>query len=150
MTANGGSTSFRNIPDVSLVADNVYVYYGNGRSAAFVGTSCSTPLWAGLTALINEQTTLAGRPPVGFVNPAIYVLGASAAYNSSFHDIASGNNTWSNSPNSFYAVAGYDLCTGWGTPGGQNLINALAGPPDSLRIAPAREFTVIGPVRLPV
>jgi hypothetical protein len=26
------------------------------------------------------------------------------------------NNTSSNSPNSFFAVAGYDLCTGWGSP----------------------------------
>lgn len=32
-------------------------------------------------------------------------------------------------PNLFFAVAGYDLCTGWGTPAGTNLINALAAPP---------------------
>jgi hypothetical protein len=32
-------------------------------------------------------------------------------------------------PTKFSAVAGYDLCTGWGTPNGTNLINALAGPP---------------------
>ena len=29
-------------------------------------------------------------------------------------------------PPNFYAVSGYDLCTGWGTPAGQTLINALA------------------------
>ena len=31
-------------------------------------------------------------------------------------------------PMSFLAVPGYDLCTGWGTPAGSNLINALAEP----------------------
>ena len=146
MTANGGSMSQRNIPDVALTADNVYVAYGNGRTTTLGGTSCAAPLWAAMTALINEQAATSGIAPVGFLNPAIYTLGKSANYNSSFHDIATGNNTWSGSPNAFYAVAGYDLCTGWGTPAGQNLINALAGPPDSLDITPAVGFTATGPV----
>ena len=29
MTANGGSTTYRNIPDVAMTADNVYAAYGN-------------------------------------------------------------------------------------------------------------------------
>ena len=37
MTANGGSTSYRNIPDVALIADNVYVAYGNGSTATVGG-----------------------------------------------------------------------------------------------------------------
>jgi len=146
MAANGGSTSYRNIPDVAANADNVYLAYGDGRNETVVGTSCAAPLWAALTALINQQAGLAGRGPVGFLNPAIYALGKSANYNSRFHDITTGNNTWSGSPNAFYAVAGYDLCTGWGTPAGQNLIDALAGPPDPLGITPAGGFTAIGPV----
>ena len=39
----------------------------------------------------------------------------------------------------FYAVPGYDLVTGWGSPSGQNLIDALAGPPATnfgLSVAP--------------
>lgn len=146
MSANGGSTSYRNIPDVALIADNVHVQYGNGTSGAFGGTSCAAPLWAGLAALINQQAASAGRAPVGFVNPAIYALGKSANYNSSFHDITAGNNTWPGSSNNFYAVSGYDLCTGWGTPAGQSLINALAGPPDSLGITPATGFAASGAV----
>ena len=68
--------------------------------------------------------------PVGFLNPALYAIGQgkSVVYNAAFHDITTGNNTWSNSPNLFYAVPGYDLCTGWGTPAGTNLINLLAPP----------------------
>jgi hypothetical protein len=49
------------------------------------------------------------------------------AYASTFHDIATGNNISGASPNGFYAVTGYDLCTGLGTPSGGNLIAALAG-----------------------
>ena len=150
MANNGGSTFYRNIPDVALTADNIYVAYGNGRSGTFVGTSCATPLWAALTALINQQSTLAGRAPVGFLNPALYALGKAANYNSRFHDIAAGNNTWASSPNAFYAVTGYDLCTGWGTPVGQPLIDALAGPPDSLGITPPTGFTAVGPAGGPL
>src|ERR1019366_4866690 len=75
MTTNQGSTTMRNIPDVALTADNVYVLYGNGQSGAFGGTSCAAPLWAGFTALINQQATAGGQPPVGFLNPALYTIG---------------------------------------------------------------------------
>lgn len=145
MTANAGSTSFRNIPDVAWIANNVYVRYGNGTSGNFGGTSCAAPCWAGLAALINQQSTSLGRAPVGFVNPALYTLGQGANYNSVFHDITTGNNEWSGSPNEFSAVAGYDLCTGWGTPAGQNLIDAIAGPADALMISPSSGFTASGP-----
>jgi uncharacterized repeat protein (TIGR01451 family) len=36
---------------------------------------------------------------------------------------------WDQSLTNFFAVPGYDLCTGWGTPKGTNLINALVGAP---------------------
>jgi subtilase family serine protease len=127
MTMNGGSTTQRNIPDVAINADNTYVTYGNGRSGIFTGTSIAAPLWAGLLALVNQQAAAAGNPSAGFINPAIYALGQSAGYNLYFHDTTVGNNFWSASPNEFSTTTGYDLCTGWGTPNGTNLINALAG-----------------------
>ena len=146
MTANGGSTAYRNIPDVAMSADNVYVVYGNGTSGTFGGTSCATPLWAALAALMNQQSAAAGRPAIGFINPALYSIGKGPGYGSSFHDIATGNNTSGSSPNNFYAVAGYDLCTGWGTPAGQSLITAIAGAADSLEISPSTGFTAEGAV----
>jgi subtilase family serine protease len=127
-SSNQGSTSFRNIPDVAMIANNVWVISNNGRSNSVVGTSIATPLWAAFTALANEQAAANGKPPVGFVNPAIYSFGKDTTYTSFFHDITTGNNTNSISPTAFFAVAGYDLCTGWGTPTGANLIHALAGP----------------------
>jgi uncharacterized repeat protein (TIGR01451 family) len=127
MTANLGSTTMRNIPDVALTADDVYVVYGNGSTGVFGGTSCAAPLWAGFMALVNQQAAMGGRSPLGFINPAIYAIGKSNPnYTTLFHDVTTGNNFNSTSPNKFPAVAGYDLCTGWGTPNGTNLINALA------------------------
>jgi PKD repeat protein len=129
MTANQGSTSRRNFPDVALTADNVYVTYDNGSAGAFGGTSCAAPLWAGFMALVNQQAAANGRPTAGFINPAVYALGKGADYANGFHDITVGNNTSTTSPSAFFAVPGYDLCTGWGTPTGSNLINALTLPP---------------------
>ena len=129
MSLNGGSTVYRNLPDVALTADNVLVLYGNGGSGDFGGTSCAAPLWAAFMALVNQQATGNGSPMAGFINPAIYSLGGGASYTSVFHDITTGNNTSGSSPTRFFAAAGYDLCTGWGTPNGNNMINALAGPP---------------------
>lgn len=146
MASNKGSTANRNLPDAALAADNIYVDYGDGNSGTFGGTSCATPLWAALTALMNEQSLAAGRATMGFINPALYALGKSTNYNKCLHDITTGNNTSTNSPNEFYAVAGYDLCTGWGTPAGQALINAMAGLPDPLEISPATGFTATGTV----
>jgi subtilase family serine protease len=138
--ARGGSSKQRNIPDVALTADNVFVDYGNGSRAVFGGTSCAAPLWAGFTALANQQAAASGKPVVGFINPAIYAIAAASSYATCFHDVTSGNNTWPGSPTSFYANNGYDLCTGLGTPAGQGLINALTGSPPSgsgaLTIAP--------------
>ena len=119
----------RNIPDVAMAADNVFEIADNGRSLSGIGgTSCATPLWAGFTALVNQQAAASGKPPVGFLNPVLYAIGEGSGYNSAFHDITTGNNTSASSPSKFFAVAGYDLCTGWGTPTGSNLINALVTP----------------------
>jgi hypothetical protein len=126
MTANHGSTTRRNIPDVALTADGVYVIADNGVAYPGVGgTSCAAPLWAGFTALINQQAATAGLSPVGFINPAVYEIGQSANYSNCFHDITTGNNESPENPTNFPAVSGYDLCTGWGTPAGTNLINAI-------------------------
>jgi kumamolisin len=59
-------------------------------------------LWAALIARINQ---LKGARQ-GFINPKLY--GNSAA----LHDITQGNN------GSFSAAAGWDPCTGLGTPNG--------------------------------
>ena len=141
MSANGGSTSLRNTPDVALTADNVIVI-ADGQQQPVGGTSCAAPLWAAFTALVNEQGAITHQPPVGFFNPALYNIGLGSSYSSAFHDITTGNNFNDCSPSQFSAVAGYDLATGWGTPTA-GLIDILA-PPDSLRISPPAGFATVG------
>lgn len=145
-STNGGSAVYRNIPDVALTADNVYVTYGNGAHTKLGGTSCATPLWAGLAALLNQQAAELSAPSVGFLNPAIYSVALSTNYAACFHDTVLGNNVWSDSTNRYYAVPGYDLCTGWGTPKGAALIAALAPTGEPFRVLPAVGFNARGPV----
>ena len=141
---NGGSTTMRNIPDVALTADNVYVLYGNGSNGSFGGTSCAAPLWAAFMALANQQAAAGGQTKgIGFINPAVYEIANESIYNSAFNDITTGNNTWASSPNAFYAVPGYDLCTGLGTPAGTTLINAMVNP-DPLVVVSNGGFNAVG------
>ena len=144
MTANQGSTASRNTPDVAMTGDNVYVRVDNGNYSVG-GTSCAAPLWAGFMALVNQQAAASGKPSVGFINPALDAIGTGPNYALDFHDITTGNNTWTGSPSKFYAVTGYDLCTGWGTPAGQKLINDLANP-EPLVISPTDGFVSTGGV----
>ena len=134
MTHSQGSTTMRNVPDVALTADNIWVLYGSGKSGNFWGTSCAAPLWAAFTALVNEASFGPHYQfrPVGFINPLLYAIGTGiggkgASYATCFHDITQGNNFNSSNQTLYKAEPGYDLCTGWGTPQGPPLIAALAG-----------------------
>jgi len=73
---NQGSATYRNYPDVAMLADTViWWYYKNGQGAGVGGTSAASPLWTGFMALVNQQAASLGNPAVGFVNPAIYAIG---------------------------------------------------------------------------
>jgi hypothetical protein len=127
-STNFGSTSLRNIPDVSDDANTDSFWCSSGACYEGIGgTSLASPRWAGFMALINQQAAQNNEPPVGFLNPVIYPLDLGAGYDAAFHDITSGNNgAGSNgSTTSYTAVTGYDLATGWGSPNGQGLITAL-------------------------
>jgi len=147
MSLNQGSKVMRNIPDVAMIADNVWLMADNGKSFSVSGTSIAAPLWGAFTALINEKAAAAGLPPIGFASPALYAIGKSATYTKSFHDITTGSNTGTQSPSRFFARRGYDLCTGLGTPIGNTLINALMAPPaEPLVVTPRIGFTSIGSI----
>jgi subtilase family serine protease len=121
-SANLGSSTMRNVPDVSLNADpnTGYAIYEAGGWGVWGGTSCAAPLWAAYTALVNQQRVANGMGELGFPNPALYAVGKSGSYGSDFHDIADG------STNGHYpAETGYDNATGWGSFIGQGLFNSL-------------------------
>ena len=129
-SSNQGSTTLRNVPDVAMEAntDNFLCAAPFGCVEGIGGTSASTPRWAAFMALVDQQAEAGNNSDLGFINPAVYSIGESSNYSSDFHDISTGNNNCCESALYYNAVTGYDLVTGWGSPDGQNLIDALAGP----------------------
>lgn len=111
-------------PDVAAVADpdtGAYVLtsgQGGGQWADVGGTSLSAPVWAALTALMNQYLLEHGGKPLGYLNPLLYKVAAGSA-RPAFHDVTLGGNAVYN------ATAGYDLVTGLGTPDIDNLVHDL-------------------------
>ncbi|TDP98011.1 protease pro-enzyme activation domain-containing protein [Labedaea rhizosphaerae] len=124
-----GTNQYRSVPDVALDADygaGALSVYMNGGWQDVGGTSLSSPLWAGYIAMVNQKAKAAGKGNLGGINPTLYAVAKSAQYSSTFHDVTSGNN------GTYSAGTGYDLCTGWGSPQGDNLADPLingAQPP---------------------
>lgn len=103
-------------PDIAAVADpvtGVQIVFKR-RHAIGGGTSLAAPIWAGLTALMNEYLTKNGGHPIGELNPMLYEI-AQGARLPGFRDVALGGNAVDN------AGPGYDLVTGLGTPDVDNL-----------------------------
>ena len=123
-SSNKGSTTLRNGPDVSANANFTFYVCADQTTCTandYGGTSFATPMWAGYIALVNQQLAANGDPTIGFINPTIYAQNVTSSYGTDFHDITSGTS------GSYSAVTGYDLVTGWGSPNGVGLINALTG-----------------------
>jgi kumamolisin len=101
--------TMRGVPDVAGDADPAtgYNVRVDGADTVIGGTSAVAPLWAALVARING---IKGKP-AGFLNPQLY------ANPGALRDVTQGNN------GDFGASAGWDACTGLGSPRG----DALAG-----------------------
>ncbi len=112
-TANKGSKTLRNGPDVSANANFTFYTCADQTTCEaneYGGTSFAAPMWAGYIALVNQELVAEGKPTIGFLNPLIYANNVTSAYDTDFHDITSGTS------GSYSAVTGYDLVTGWGSP----------------------------------
>jgi subtilase family serine protease len=119
-TANGGSTTLRNVPDIAANADEDMEICADGTcTGGYGGTSFASPMWAGIIAMANQQAVSEGKAVVGFINPAIYALAGETSYTSNFHDETKGKS------GKFKCTVSYDLVTGLGSPQGQAFINAL-------------------------
>jgi kumamolisin len=102
----------RGVPDVAGNADPLtgYQVRVGGRDLVIGGTSAVAPLWAALIALANSRNgRVAGAP-----HERLY------AAPQAFRDITEGDN------GRYAARAGWDACTGLGTPHGDLVIEALA------------------------
>jgi kumamolisin len=112
-----GSSGGRGVPDVAGDADpnTGYQIRVDGSNLVAGGTSAVAPLWAALIALMNQQR---GRN-LGFVNASLYAVPGYPANPGPLRDITSGSN------GDYSAKAGWDPCTGLGSPDGARLAQAL-------------------------
>jgi kumamolisin len=112
-TANKGSTTLRNGPDVSANANFSFFTCDNQttcQAGTYGGTSFAAPMWAAFIALANQQAASQGKPAVGFFMPKIYTANVTSSYATNFHDITSGKS------GSYTSGTRFDLVTGWGSP----------------------------------
>lgn len=103
----------RGYPDIAALGGQKapYCVTVNGGFEGVAGTSASSPVAAGIFALLNGLRTSQNKAPLGFLNPLIY------QNPSAFQDVTSGVNTGSTTRvYGFKAIKGWDAATGWGTP----------------------------------
>lgn len=112
----------RLVPDVSAVADpatGVQIVF-NDKIVVGGGTSQSAPIWAGLTALMDQKLLASGADSVGELNPLLYQMTGNPTVPPGLRDINFGGNAVSLS-----ASTGYDTVTGLGTPNVENLVTNI-------------------------
>ncbi len=129
--SSGFNETGRGVPDVAANAspESGYPIFVGGQPFVANGTSSSTPLWASLIAILNSNLGV----NLGFINPIFYGLG-----NACFNPI---NPLWRDPDISYLADcpanngyagiygypanAGWDACTGLGSPNGNTLLTYL-------------------------
>ncbi|KAL1949193.1 hypothetical protein VTO73DRAFT_10999 [Trametes versicolor] len=114
------NTTGRGYPDVSTQGVQ-FVIEAAGQLQGVDGTSASSPTFASVVALLNDQLLNAGQSPLGFLNPFLYSKGVAA-----LNDITSGSNPGCGTQG-FPAAAGWDAVTGLGTPDFTKLSGVVTG-----------------------
>ncbi|KAJ7781678.1 family S53 protease [Mycena olivaceomarginata] len=113
------NTTGRGFPDVSAEGVNFVVVSGN-RTGLVSGTSASSPVFASVIALLNDELIAAGKSPLGFLNPFLYSPAGRAALN----DVTDGKNPGCGT-SGFNATVGWDPVTGLGSPNYPKLRTAV-------------------------
>jgi kumamolisin len=127
-SVNPNGMAGRIIPDVSANAAGSTGYFVivQGQPQISGGTSAATPLWAALLVRLIKANV-----PVGYVTPMFYqtVQGSAGKTIGAMgcDDIKVGNNDTA-AAGGYSARAGYDAVTGWGSPKGTALAEALSAP----------------------
>ncbi|KAE9405295.1 family S53 protease [Gymnopus androsaceus JB14] len=116
------NSSGRGYPDVSTNGVNFQIIMDSLPLVPPIplsvdGTSCSSPAFASIIALINDCLIAAGKPRLGFLNPFLY------SCTEVFNDITTGSNPGCGT-NGFSAMKGWDPVTGLGTPNFTRLLDA--------------------------
>lgn len=153
---NGGKRSIPDLSWNAAVNGGVLIYTTQYPTAIRQGwhieggTSASSPEMAGVIALANQARAGLGKAPLGLLGPHVYALGNAdaTAPDSSFDGNATSffrdivpqtfvgpdgttftldNNQWFDPAPPYFAIAGYDLTTGFGSPRADRFVMALAG-----------------------
>lgn len=121
----------RAYPDISALAHR-FMVVGNNEILSVDGTSASSPLVAGIFALINDHIFNSGGNSLGFLNPALYNVASSSSV---AQDVIYGNNTTTEGEDIFRrepcttsgygATYGWDAVSGFGSPNFNELLNSL-------------------------
>ncbi|KAH7369691.1 protease S8 tripeptidyl peptidase-like protein I [Rhexocercosporidium sp. MPI-PUGE-AT-0058] len=98
----------RAYPDVSANGAR-FPSYLNGKLLHFYGASLSSPLFAAVLTLLNQERAAAGKGTIGFINPVLY------RHDDVMNDVTEGTNLGCGTQG-FHAVKGWDPATGLGTP----------------------------------
>jgi len=120
------NASNRAYPDVSAVGSDVVIYQGGLIDVG--GTSCSSPAFASIAALLNHFAKAKDNKPLGFLNPFLYQMASDDP--TTFHDITVGDNKCTEDGcdsdcEGFLCTQGWDPVTGLGTPNVNNMINYI-------------------------
>mgnify|MGYP000920394246 CR=1 FL=1 len=124
----------RGYPDVSIVSHKCAVF-DSGNLYSVDGTSCSSPIFAGIVSLLNDYQVMNDKPKLGFINPILYAM---AEYDKSiYNDLIKGNNSCTESyccpvredngsDFGYIATKGWDPVYGLGTPNVGKMIEWLS------------------------
>lgn len=116
----------RGFPDLAALSDNYWIVANRIPTPYISGTSCSTPVWAGIIGLINDVRLSNNKTVLGFLNPMIYSKLSSP--DAGLTDIIKGCHVGcldSETLEGFCAQEGWDPTTGWGVPNYQVLIKTM-------------------------
>ena len=89
----------RGYPDVAAEGMNVAIVL-NGQIGPVQGTSCASPIFASVIALLNDELVSAGQSRLGWLNPWLY------SNPDALNDITSGSNPGCGT-DGFYATSGW-------------------------------------------
>jgi kumamolisin len=120
-SVNKDAGTGRGVPDVAGNASHETGYIIKVNEHPLInmaGTSSVAPLWAALIALLNQKLD----KQLGFINPYLYQISESEG---AFNDITRGNNQNIKSTPGYSAGSGWDACTGFGSPNGEKLFEAI-------------------------
>ncbi|KAM7215739.1 subtilisin-like protein [Rhypophila decipiens] len=134
------NASGRAIPDVAAQGVNFRVF-DKGYASGLSGTSASSPLFAGMVALLNAARKSQGKPVLGFLNPWLY------NNTDMFTDITVGagigceGNRELRQGARWNATVGWDPVTGLGTPQFDAMLTVAApGVPNAPAPDPAEPY----------